>query len=209
MQDTVVFLVDDDASVVKALTRLITSAGYVVESFSSAKEFMNGKHYEGSACLLLDVQMPGLDGLRLQEELLLAGNMIPIIFITGHGTIPMSVHAMKGGAVDFLTKPFTDDQLFSAIEKAIQKDTKNRTELSEVHEIKTRLDTLTRREFDVLCLVVQGLLNKQIGAELGISEKTVKVHRGRTMEKMHAGSLAELVLFAQKVGIGSDKNPTR
>jgi FixJ family two-component response regulator len=149
--------------------------------------------------------MPGLDGIRLQEELVLAGYQIPIIFITGFGTVPMSVQAMKGGAVDFLTKPFTEDQLLSAINKAIKRDAKKRTEFSEVKEIKDRMDTLTRREFDVFRLVVQGLLNKQIGVELGISEKTVKVHRGRAMEKMHAGSLAELVLFAQKAGLS--KNP--
>jgi FixJ family two-component response regulator len=205
MHDAVVFLVDDDPSVRKALTRLITFAGYNVESFSSANEFLNRKPSENSACLVLDVQMPGLDGIRLQEELVLAGYQIPIIFITGFGTVPMSVQAMKGGAVDFLTKPFTEDQLLSAINKAIKRDAKKRTEFSEVKEIKDRMDTLTRREFDVFRLVVQGLLNKQIGVELGISEKTVKVHRGRAMEKMHAGSLAELVLFAQKAGLS--KNP--
>jgi two-component system, LuxR family, response regulator FixJ len=201
MQDATVFLVDDDPSVRKALTRLITSKGYVVESFSSAKEFLKRDHYEGPACILLDIQMPGLDGLQLQEELTLVGYSIPIIFITGHGTVPISVQAMKGGAVDFLTKPFTANQVLTAINKAIQKNAKTRTILSEIQEIKSRVGSLTPREYDVFRLVVQGLLNKQVAIELGISEKTVKFHRRRAMEKMRADSLAELVLFAQKAGI--------
>ena len=148
--------------------------------------------------------MPGLDGLQLQEELTLAGYSIPIIFITAHGTIPMSVQAMKGGAVDFLTKPFTGKQLLSAIDKAVQKNVKQRTELSEVQEVKNRVSSLTEREYEVFRLVVQGLLNKQVADQLGISEKTVKFHRRRAMEKMHADSLAELVLLAQKAGIAKE-----
>jgi FixJ family two-component response regulator len=180
---------------------LITSKGYTVESFASANEFLKRNHYDGPACLLLDIQMPGLDGMQLQEELTLAGYLIPIIFITAHGTVPISVQAMKGGAVDFLTKPFTSVQLLSAIEKAIQKNSKTMTEVSEVQEIKNRVSSLTKREYEVFERVVRGLLNKQVASELGISEKTVKFFRRRAMEKMHAGSLAELVLFAQKAGI--------
>jgi len=201
MPDAAVFLVDDDPSVRKALTRLISSKGYTVESFASASEFLKHNHYQGPACLLLDIQMPGLDGIQLQEELTLAGYLIPIIFITAHGTVPISVQAMKGGAVDFLTKPFTSNQLLSAIDKAIQRNSKKITELSEIQEIKDRVSKLTSREYDVFRLVVQGLLNKEVAAELGISEKTVKFFRRRAMEKMHASSLAELVLFAQKAGI--------
>jgi len=204
MQDVTVFLVDDDPSVQKALTRLIASKGYTIECFSSANEFLNRNHFDGSACLILDIQMPGLDGLQLQEELTLAGYSIPIIFITAHGTIPMSVQAMKGGAVDFLTKPFTGKQLLSAIDKAVQKNVKQRTELSEVQEVKNRVSSLTEREYEVFRLVVQGLLNKQVADQLGISEKTVKFHRRRAMEKMHADSLAELVLLAQKAGIAKE-----
>src|SRR5262249_15708088 len=138
-----VFLVDDDPSVQKALTRLIASKGYKVECFSSANEFLNRSHFDGSACLILDIQMPGLDGLQLQQELLLAGYSIPIIFITAHGTIPMSVQAMKGGAVDFLMKPFSGKQLLSAIEKAIQRNAKKQNELSEVQVIKNRVSSLS------------------------------------------------------------------
>jgi FixJ family two-component response regulator len=203
MQDAAVFVVDDDASVRKALTRLISSKGYRVESFSSANEFLKRNHYEGPACLLLDIQMPGLDGIQLQEELILAGYEIPVIFITAHGTVPISVHAMKAGAVDFLMKPFTSKELLSAINKAIERNAKKRTEVSEFQEIKNRVNSLTPRECDVFKLVVQGLLNKQVAAELGISEKTVKFHRRRAMEKMHAHSLAELVRLAQKAGISN------
>jgi RNA polymerase sigma factor (sigma-70 family) len=209
MKTPVVFVVDDDLSIRRSLTRLISSAGYLIETFASAKEFLNRDHYNGPGCLLLDIQMPGLDGLRLQEELTLAGYFIPIIFITGHATIPMSVKAMKGGAVDLLTKPFTEDQLLEAIKNALEKDDQKRTEYSEIQEIKNRMNTLSPREFDVFKLVVQGLLNKQIGFELGISEKTVKVHRARAMEKMRAGSLAELVHLAEKAGLTSIHNPIK
>ncbi len=201
MQDPVVFLVDDDSSVRKALTRLVSSAGYPVESFSSAQEFLNRNPSQDLGCLLLDIRMPGINGIELQEELLLTGNPIPIIFISAHASVPISVRAMKGGAVDFLTKPFSEKELFTAIRNAIEKAAKTRTEISQVQEIKERMRSLTPREFDVFRLVVHGHLNKQIGAILGISEKTVKVHRGRVMEKMKASSLAELVLFAQKTGL--------
>lgn len=205
MHDPVVFLVDDDPSVRKSLSRLISSAGFRVESFSSAHEFLNSNATDESGCLLLDIRMPGINGIQLQEELILTGNPMPIIFMSAHASVPISVRAMKGGAVDFLTKPFAADELVSAIKTAIEKVAKKRTEISEVHEIKERIANLTPREYEVFQLVVQGLLNKQIGSQLGISEKTVKVHRSRVMDKMKAGSLAELVLFAQRAGVMSSK----
>jgi RNA polymerase sigma factor (sigma-70 family) len=208
MQDPVIFLVDDDASVRKSLSRLISSAGYPVESFSSAREFLNRNSSEEPGCLLLDLRMPDINGIELQEELVLTGNSLPIIFISAHADVPISVRAMKGGAVDFLTKPFSGDQLVSAIKTAIEKNSRKRGEDSQLHEIKERLASLTPREYDVFRLVVHGLLNKQIGAQLGISEKTVKVHRSRVMDKMRASSLAELVLLAQKVGVMSDESTT-
>jgi FixJ family two-component response regulator len=203
MQDPVIFLVDDDPSVRKSLTRLISSAGFPVEAFSSAKEFLNRNPSHDSGCLLLDLQMPGINGIELQEELVLTGNPIPIIFISAYADVPISVRAMKGGAVDFLTKPFSEDALVSAIRNAVGKGMKRQLEVSEIEEINERIRSLTPREFDVFRLVVQGHLNKQIGSELGISEKTVKVHRSRVMEKMRAGSLAELVLIAQRAQIMS------
>lgn len=206
MEDPVIFLVDDDPSVRKSLSRLISSAGYPVEAFSSAREFLNRNPSQDSGCLLLDLKMPDINGIELQEELILTGNTIPIIFISGHANVPISVRAMKGGAVDFLTKPFNGDQLFSAIKSAIEKRAKKQTEDSQIQEIKERTVSLTPREYDVFRLVVHGYLNKQIGASLGISEKTVKVHRSRVMEKMRANSLAELVLFAQKAGAMSDES---
>jgi RNA polymerase sigma factor (sigma-70 family) len=206
MQDPVIFLVDDDPSVRKSLSRLISSAGYPVEAFSSAREFLNRTSSEQSGCLLLDLRMPDINGIELQEELVLTGNSLPIIFISAHADVPISVRAMKGGAVDFLTKPFSGDQLVSAIKTAIEKNSRKRSEDSQLHEIKERMTALTPREYDVFRLVVHGLLNKQIGAQLGISEKTVKVHRSRVMDKMQANSLAELVLFAQKAGAMSDES---
>lgn len=208
MQDPVIFLVDDDPSVRKSLSRLISSAGYPVEAFSSAREFLNRNPKQDSGCLLLDLRMPDINGIELQEELILTGNSIPIIFISAHANVPTSVRAMKGGAVDFLTKPFSGDQLVSAIKTAIEKNAKKRTEDFQAHEIKERSTSLTPREYDVFRLVVQGLLNKQIGAQLGISEKTVKVHRSRVMDKMRASSVAELVLFAQKAGAMSGDEST-
>jgi two-component system, LuxR family, response regulator FixJ len=203
MQEPVVFLVDDDPSVRRSLSRLISSAGYPVEAFSSAREFLNRNAADESGCILLDIRMPGINGIELQEELVLSGNPMPIIFMSAHASVPISVKAMKGGAVDFLTKPFSADELVSAIKNAVDKITKKRSEDFQIHEIKERITNLTPREYEVFRLVVQGLLNKQIGSQLGISEKTVKVHRSRVMEKMHAGSLAELVLFAQRSGIMS------
>lgn len=196
-----VFVVDDDAPVCKALDRLIRSVGLTAETFSSAKEFLDREAHDGPACLVLDVRMPGLSGLDLQKELAARDHSIPIIFITGHGDIPMSVKAMKAGAVDFLPKPFSDQELLDAIHAALEKDTVAREERAEISEIQRRVDSLTPREREVFTWVITGMLNKQIAAELGTSEKTVKVHRARVMEKMGVPSVAELVHLAQKVGI--------
>ncbi|MDD5675592.1 MAG: response regulator transcription factor [Chitinivibrionales bacterium] len=197
----VIYIVDDDASVRKGLGRLIRSAGYSVKTFSSAGEFLASSDPDGPACLVLDVSMPGINGLELQETVnSLESHQIPIIFITGHGDIPMSVKAMKAGAVDFLTKPFNDNELFKAIVAALKKDIKNRETLARASTIKQNIDTLTPREHEVFALVVTGMLNKQIAGRLGIAEKTVKVHRGRVMQKMQAGSVAELVRLAQDFG---------
>jgi len=196
-----VFIVDDDPSVQKSLTRLLASAGYAVEAFASAREFLARERYNGPSCLVLDVRMPGLTGLELQEALLAAGRRMSIVFITGHGDVPMSVRAMKGGAVDFLTKPFDVKALLKTIQRCVTKDAQDLGEEARVTEIQERVKILTRRETEVFALVVTGMLNKQIAFELGISEKTVKVHRARVMEKMRAGSVAELVRLADRLGV--------
>jgi FixJ family two-component response regulator len=197
----VVFVVDDDPSVRKSLTRLIGSAGYAVEAFASAREFLARERYPGPCCVVLDVRMPGLTGLDLQEALAGAGRRMSIVFATGHGNISMSVKAMKGGAVDFLTKPVDDKDLLAAIERCVARDVQDLGAEARVTEIQERVKTLTPRETEVFALVVTGMLNKQIAFELGISEKTVKVHRARVMEKMRAGSVAELVRLADRVGV--------
>ncbi len=196
-----VFVIDDDASIRKSLSRLLRSAGYAAETFSSAEEFLRREHYDGAGCILLDVRMPGLSGMDLQEELNKADYHMPIVFITGHGDIPMSVEAMKKGAVDFLTKPFDDEELLRALGAAIEKDRDGRAEYTELHEIRRRIELLTPREDEIFRYVVTGMLNKQIALELGIAEKTVKVHRGRAMEKLGVNSVAELVRLAEKAGI--------
>jgi len=197
-----VFVVDDDSSVRKGLKRLLKSTGYGVEAFSSAEAFLaSDSGCDGPACLVLDVQMPGLNGLNLQEKLISRDYTMPIIFITGHGDIPMSVSAMKKGAVEFLAKPFDDRDLLDAVQEALEKDLQIRTVLSERVNIQQRLTTLTPREHEILTYVIAGLLNKQIAYVLDISEKTVKVHRGRVMEKTGVDSLAELVRIAEKAGI--------
>ena len=200
-----VFLVDDDPSVRKALTRLIKAAGYQVEAFASARDFLEWRNGpdRGSGCLILDVRMSGLSGLDLQQELLATHAQLPIIFITGHGDIPMSVKAMKHGAVDFLPKPIKDTDLLKAVEQALARADHDLAEREKLEDIQRRLESLTPREREVLNLVVKGLLNKQIAFELGTVEKTVKVHRARVMEKMEAQSLAELVRIAERVGIGN------
>ncbi len=200
-----VFVIDDDESVLKALSRLIRSVGFEVETFPSAGDFLNQRLPDCPSCAVLDVRMPGLSGFDLQEKLKQVGVEIPIIFITGHGDVPMSVRAMKAGAVDFLQKPFNDQELLDAIQRAVSFDQQERRERTEKAEIQDRIDSLTPREKQVLALVVTGMLNKQIGAELGATEKTIKVHRARVMEKMQAASLPDLVRIAEKVGIHGSK----
>ncbi len=197
----VVFVVDDDASVRKALGRLLKSAGLRAETFASALEFLRHDRPDAPGCLVLDVRMPGLDGLELQHALG-AGNISPpIIFITGHGDIPMSVRAMKAGAVDFLPKPFDDRDLLDAVRRAIAQDVQAGRMRAEVSEIRRRAASLTPREREVMALVVGGMLNKQIGGVLGVTEKTVKVHRGRMMAKLGVRSVADLVRLAEKAAI--------
>jgi len=199
-----VFLVDDDASVRKALTRLIRSAGFGIEAFASAPEFLTrwSSHDGTPACLVLDVRMPGLTGLDLQQALLASHTILPIIFITGHGDIPMGVKAMKDGAVDFLPKPVKDSVLVEAIERGLARAEREFNLHQELESIQRRLATLTPREREVMGLMVQGLLNKQIAFKLGTVEKTVKVHRARVIEKMEVNSLAALVRIAERAGIG-------
>ncbi len=202
--DPVVFIVDDDPSVVRALRRLMRSVGFRVQAFASASEFLAANRPDAPSCLVLDVRMPGLSGPALQEALAADDIHIPIVFITGHGDIPMTVRAMKAGAVDFLPKPFSDQQLIDAVNEAIARDTEDRRERAGIAVIRERVESLTPREREVLPLVVSGMLNKQIARKLGTSEKTVKVHRSRVMAKMQAESLADLVRLAQKVGISPE-----
>ncbi len=196
-----IFIVDDDPSVRKSLTRVMTSAGYAVEAFASARDFLAREPFVGPCCLILDVRMPGLTGLDLQEALAGKGHRMPIVFITGHGDISMSVKAMKGGAADFLTKPFDVENLLEAIERALTKDVKTLGEEGRTAEVLERVERLTPREMEVFALVVTGMLNKQIAGALGIGEKTVKVHRARVMEKMEAASVADLVRLADRAGV--------
>jgi len=196
-----VFIVDDDPSVRKALKRLIESVGLEVETLTSAQEFSDQEQPDKPSCLVLDVRMPGLSGLDLQDELAARGLNMPIIFITGHGNIPMGVRAMKAGAVDFIEKPFDDQALLDAIHQAIEQDRKARLEQAKIKEILRRVGLLTHRERQVFALVVTGIFNKQIAFELGTSEKTIKVHRARIMQKMQAKSLADLVRLAEKAGV--------
>ena len=197
-----VFIVDDEPAVLKALSRLLRSTGLATETFSSSQDFLSHYLPNTPGCLVLDVAMPGLNGLELQKALMAKGSAVPIIFLTGHGDIPMSVQAMKRGAADFLTKPVDDDELLNAVRAALEKDRVARQARAEIADIEERLATLTPREREVLEHVVSGQLNKQTAAELGIVEKTIKVHRARMMEKMKAQSLAELVHLAEKAGIG-------
>ena len=196
-----VFVVDDDPSMRKALARLCQSAGLKVRSFASAREYLDAAVPESPACLVLDVRLPGLSGLDLQAELAARRVQTPIVFITGQGDIPTSVRAMKAGAVDFLTKPFRNKDLVAIIREALSKDVRLQSAQSERDVIQSRLDSLTPRERQVFDLVIKGLLNKQIAAELGASEQTIKVHRARVMEKMGLASVAELVQAAVKIGV--------
>jgi FixJ family two-component response regulator len=197
-----VFIVDDDPAVLKSLARLLRSARLDVATFSSPREFLERHDPSASGCLVLDVAMPGLNGLELQEALTTKGSELPIIFLTGHGDIPMSVQAMKRGALDFLTKPVNDEDLLQAVHVAIDKDRLQRQTRAEVTEIQQRLATLTPREREVMEHVISGQLNKQTAADLGTVEKTIKVHRARVMEKMKVQSVAELVRLAERAGVG-------
>jgi len=205
--DPIVFVVEDDASMREALTDLITSVGLSVEAFKSAREFLEHRRRDAPACLVLDVRLPGLSGLDLQRELVRTEAPIPIIFITGHGDIPMSVRAIKEGAVEFLAKPFRDQDLLDAIQQALEIDRAARQERSMVAEVRRRYESLTKREREVMRLVVSGLLNKQIAGELGSSEVTVKMHRGQVMRKMKAQSIVELLRMAEKIEITSGAAP--
>jgi FixJ family two-component response regulator len=203
----VVFIVDDDPGVRDALRRLLTSVGLAAEVFATAQAFLTARRPDAPGCLVLDVRLPGLSGLDLQRELAAVDASLPIIFLTGYGDIPMSVRAMKAGAVEFLTKPFREQDLLDAIRHAIDRDRVARTERRELTELRHRYGSLTPRERDVLAGVIAGLLNKQIAAELGTSEVTVKEQRGHVMQKMQAGSVAELVRTAARLGIAPAAGP--
>jgi FixJ family two-component response regulator len=196
-----VFVVDDDASMRESLKNLIRSVGLRVETLASAQEFLRAKRGDEPGCLVLDVRMPGLSGLDLQKRMAEAGVDLPIIFLTGHGDIPMSVRAMKAGAVEFLTKPVRDQDLLDAVQQALERDRAMRTQRMKLDGLRERFDSLTPKERDVMGKVVAGLLNKQIAAELGMSETTVKIHRHQVMEKMKAASLAELVRMADRLRV--------
>jgi FixJ family two-component response regulator len=203
--EAVVAIVDDDLSVRMGLQRLIRSAGWKAEPFASAQEFLASPWTDAPSCLVLDLQLPGLSGLDLQKRMAEVGLEIPIVFLTGHGNIPASVQAMKAGAVEFLTKPIDEQDLFRAIQEAIERARRTRQQDAEMRELRDQYESLTAREQEVMQQVILGRLNKQIAAELNISEDTVKFHRGHIMRKMRADSLADLVRMAENLGIRSHK----
>ena len=200
-QPPVVLIVDDDQSFRTFLVRLVSTIGLKAIPFASAEEFLHARPPDGPACLVLDVQMPGLSGLDLQRELARAGHQLPIVFITGHGDIPMTVEAMKAGAVGFLSKPFRNQDLLDAVKEGITLDREKRQRRDDVAELRARYESLTAREREVFALVSAGLLNKQIALQLGTTERTVKAHRGQMVQKMQADSVADLVRMADKLGI--------
>jgi len=207
--DPVIAIVDDDPSAREGLRSLLRSAGLKVETFASAQEFLVRPGLDVPSCLVLDLQLPGLSGLDLQKRMAEVGLGVPIVFLTGHGNIPASVQAMKAGAIEFLTKPFDDAELLRAIQEAIERDRLTRQQRADMTELRDRYESLTAREQEVLQQVVSGLLNKQVAAELKITEFTVKIHRGRVMRKMHADSLPDLVRMAENLGIRPPKRSAR
>jgi FixJ family two-component response regulator len=198
-----VFIIDDDRGMRQAIQDLVESVGLRAEAFATGQDFLRKQVTSGPSCLVLDVRLPQLSGLDFQRQLADTGVQIPIIFITAHGDIPMSVRALKSGAVEFLTKPFRDQDLLDAVQQALQRDSAAREQQTEIHELKRRYQSLTVREREVMTLVVSGMLNKQTASELGTSEATVKIHRGHVMEKMQAGSIVELVRMADKLKVSS------
>jgi len=199
--ESAVYVVDDDVSVRTALERLLKSVGLTVQAFTSAREFLEQATPAWSGCLIADVRMPGMSGLELQDELNARQLSLPVIFLTGYGTVPASVRALKAGAVDFLEKPVDDQTLLDAVQTALERDHRSRLHQAEIKNIRQRLDSLTPREYEVLTFIISGRINKQVAAELGTTEKTIKVHRARIMEKLQCASLAELVRLAEKAGI--------
>jgi FixJ family two-component response regulator len=208
VSEATVYIVDDDAGIGRALCRLVRAIGLDAVAFSSAQAFLDHPRSTGPACLILDVRMPGLGGLDLQAGLEEARHTLPIVFITGHGSVPTSVRAMKGGAVDFLQKPFNEDELIAAVQRALALSRQAHSVATARAEIDRRVRTLTPREQEVMALVVKGLLNKQIAGELGAAEKTVKVHRGRVMHKMQADSVADLVHMAERISLPTGSRKT-